>query len=297
VTDIAGCKRVVAWGGKSGDQHSHRWIFDGLTNAARKMGMHAAWFNDTAEEAELVKPGDLVFTINIWAEHLPLVQGAKYVAHNLDGTHPLFWDVRERDWIRWQVYTDSAKGEQLGSCRYWIAENRTLIQPWGADLFAEEFYEPVFNPHSREAVFVGAVWNTDGQGNSGTIVELKTELAKNKLRFVHRTQISQDEMLASIRAARIAPAFAGPWQVENNYLPCRVFKNSSYGQLVVTNVPRFRDLYGAASLEGGSIPTLVSEAMSLKRSEWLEMVVEQQRVTARFTYRESLQTIDRVFES
>jgi hypothetical protein len=37
--------------------------------------------------------------------------------------------------------------------------------------------------------------------------------------------------VAAIRRSRIAPAIAGRWQVEHNYLPCRMFKNISYGQL------------------------------------------------------------------
>lgn len=262
------------------------------------MGLESHWLPGTANDTSRIRGGDLVIAADVWSEHLgPAVPGARYVLHNFNAEHPVFHGLDDLDLVRLQVYTSSARGERLGPLRYWTAENRVLTQPWGSDLFAEEFYDPVFNAHSRDAAFVGAIWNTDNQGNTGTVRELEDALAANGLRFQHKTQVSEDEMIATIRGARIAPAFAGPWQVEHNYLPCRVFKNVAYGQVAVTNVPRFYDLFADCSLQGESIQELIREALTLKRGEWAEMVLAQQRVVARFTYRESLQTIERAFES
>jgi hypothetical protein len=263
------------------------------------MGLQGVCVPGTDEDRLALRPGDMVFGIDIWDERLaPAIRGVKYVLHNFPGDHPIFDSPMQDDqFLRLQVYTSTASGEKLGSCRYWLAENRTLTQPWGTDLFAEEFYEPVFNASSREAVFVGAVWNTDGQGNAAEITELKEVLHANGLRFVHRTQISEEEMIALIRAARLAPAFAGFWQEANNYLPCRVFKNVSYGQLALTNVPRFFDLFDGCSLLAESVPDLIGEALTLKRDPYMSMVLDQQRVVSKFTYRESLLAIEQAFAS
>jgi len=290
---VAGCERIVCWGGGGGDHHSHRWIWHGIYQTARKLGMGAKWIWDDPRGG--VQPGDLVFCIDIWSEHLPLIEGARYVCHNIPGDHPLFTEIPERDWIRWQVYTNEAAGEKVGCCRYWLAENRTLSMPWGTDLLAEEFYDPVFNPSSREAMFVGAIWNTDGQGNEGILVELRHALKMNGLKLVHKTQISGEDMINSIRGARIAPAIAGDWQVDHDYLPCRVFKNVSYGQVAITNVQRFFDIFADCSLQADSVEGLIGESLSLRRGEWVEMVMAQQKIVSQFTYRESLATIDKVF--
>lgn len=293
---IAGCKRLVCFGGKS-TQHSHRHIWEAYQRTALKLGLQAAWVDDTKDGHNEIRAGDLVMCIDVWSEHLaPAVHGARYVLHNFGPEHEVLWStLGPKQFLRLQVWTYHAHGERIGSCRYWCEENRTLQQPWGTDLLAEEFYEPAFNSTSRDAVFVGAVWNTDGQGNEPEIDELRAALKSNGLRFVHRTQIGAEEAITLTRAARMAPAIAGAWQVANGYLPCRVFKNVSYGQLAITNVGRFYDLFTDCSLQSETIPELVVEAMSLKRGEWADMVLCQQKVVAQFTYRESLAAIDKVF--
>jgi hypothetical protein len=57
-----------------------------------------------------------------------------------------------------------------------------------------------------------------------------------------------------IRHSYTAPAIQGKWQVENGYIPCRVFKNVSYGRLCSTNNKQVSDLFQ------GMIP--YSETMS-----------------------------------
>jgi hypothetical protein len=297
MTTIAGCRRVVCWGYPPSDKHSHRHIWNSFARAARKMGIEGVCVEGTDDDRLALRAGDMVFAIDIWSERLaPAIRGIKYVLHNFPGDHEIFDSpMRDEDFVRLQVYTSTAAGERLGTCRYWLAENRTLTQPWGTDLFSEEFYEPVFNAASREAVFVGAVWDTAGQGNAAEITELREVLAANGLRFVHRTQITEEEMITLVRGARLAPAIAGSWQAENNYLPCRVFKNVSYGQLAITNVPRFFDLFSECSLNAVTMPELIGEALTLKRDQWVSLVLDQQRVAAKFTYRESLCAIEEAF--
>lgn len=45
-----------------------------------------------------------------------------------------------------------------------------------------------------------------------------------------------------------APAVQGDWQVDKGYIPCRIFKNISYGRFAGTNNPTVSQLFGDYAL-------------------------------------------------
>lgn len=291
-------ERLVVWGGNNGDGHSHRWIHRAFYENALKLGIEAYWAIDDPEDQPLVVPGSTVIAADVWSEHIPAVPGTDYVLHNMDGSHPLFAEVDENRVLRLQVHTDDAFGEQWATFRHYDRSGRILFQPWGTDLSADEFMDPVYNPTSHDVVFVGAIWSDQYEGTELGNVEMISELhricAERKLSFNHLTQVSPNEQLATIRNARLAPAFAGNWQVEHNYLPCRAFKAASYGQVAVTNVPALNDyLLGP----DGSLVDKLDWALGLSENEWTDWVFEQQEWVGFYTYEESLYAIDRALEA
>lgn len=282
-------EKIVLYGGKR-SLDSTRHIYRHYYETLRKFGFPVVWVDDTPQARAEITGKSLVFAMDIWGEHIGhAVPGADYILHNFDGEHPLCQTLRPENLVRLQVYTDSAEGEYWGPVRRWQPEGHVLFQPWGTDLLAEEFLEPVFNPMSREAPFVGAIWDDSGLGNVEAINELRIALRNHQLAFKHFTHISDEENVLAVRAGRIAPALAGGWQVKHNYLPCRVFKNVSYGQLALTNVPKFKELFKGFTLTGSSISELVEEALGLRRADYIEMTHQQQLVVANYSYREALE--------
>ena len=141
---------------------------------------------------------------------------------------------------------------------------------------------------------MGAIWNNAlGQGNAAEIEELRGALQKRSLRFVHLKLVPDWVNLTAIRHSRVAPAIAGRWQVENNYLPCRMFKNISYGQLGISNVPKFAELYQNCHVPGKTIGELIDNAMSLSERDRLDLTAAQQQVTRRHTYVQKIRNIFR----
>ena len=53
--------------------------------------------------------------------------------------------------------------------------------------------------------------------------------------FERVADIDMKQNIGLIQRSYLAPAIQGPWQVKVGYIPCRIFKNISYGQLGVTN--------------------------------------------------------------
>ena len=51
----------------------------------------------------------------------------------------------------------------------------------------------------------------------------------------NHTNVSSEKNMELIQESILAPAIQESWQVENGYIPCRVFKNISYGKMGLTN--------------------------------------------------------------
>lgn len=289
-------KSLIVWGGFSQGLESHRHIHGAFHENALKLGIDSRWVSD--HEGHDVPAGSTVISADIYGHHLPYFPDVRYVLHNFDASHPVIQQARPGQILRLQVWTTDATGEEWGTFRQFDRAGGILFQPWGTDLLAEEFMEPVFNPESRDVTFVGAIWGdrTAGVelGNESVMHELRAACIARQLKFRHLTQVDDDFMRQALRAARVTPALAGLWQVEHGYIPCRVFKLPSYGTLAFTNVLQASALLGMG--KPGTVEELLDRVLGLREATYLELVRWQQEVVARYTYRESLAAIDRAFE-
>jgi len=290
-------QRVVLWGFARG-LDSMRHIYRSFQQALGRAGIATLWLDDRPEYRAELGPGDLVFAVDVGSRYLgSAVPGADYVLHNIVPGDPVWDGLDEWRALRLQVYTSDAEqwGEAWGPVRRYDRAGRILFQPWGTNLPPDGFLPPVFNADARTAPFVGAVWS-GGQGNAETIDQLRSVLAARGLELLYLTHVSDEENAAAVRAGRIAPAFAGAWQAEHDYLPCRVFKNVSYGALALTNVPKFRQLFDGRHVFGRTLEEVVDRTLALPEREYLELVRAQQEVVVGYTYEAALAAIGRALE-
>lgn len=291
-------KRFVLWGLDSGHD-SFRHIHRHYHHALKKLGKETVWLADHVKSASALEAGDLVFAVDIASEHLGRpVEEVDYILHNFDISADIWDGLPEESALRLQVYTNACEryGVEWAPGRRYDRAGRILFQPWGTDLLADEFHPPVFKPHSTEIPFVGSIWDGDGQGNIHAITELKQISNAHRLVFRHYQHISDFKNAFVVRNARLAPAFTGAWQIEQDYLPCRVFKNVSYGALALTQVPKFRELFGGAFTSWGSVGQIITDALGLDEQTYLDLVAAQQEIVKQYTYKESLESIERALE-
>jgi hypothetical protein len=298
-------RKVVIWGLRR-QWHSHRFIHQGFFETFKYLGIPVAW-TDFTSDPDIVEPGDFVITSNVWGrgtrgESLaPLKDGAYYCFHGFAHSGYDGNDRRPRHEIdrkyslNLEVFLDraTAASDQWDLVTYFDKSSKTLHQPWGTNLPEERFRAPAIS-RSPLVFWVGAIWNNAlNQGNRAEIEELRSVLRRRSLRFVHLKFVPDCVSIAAIRASRVAPAIAGRWQVENNYLPCRMFKNISYGQLGLSNVPMFSKLYRDCTIPGRSISELIDNALSLSRRDVVELVEAQQKITRQHTYVQKIRNIFR----
>ncbi len=295
--------KIVIWGLRN-KYHTHRHIHKAFYENAQKLGFNVVWVEDEKVNSQVIEAGDLIISAEVVGKmvpekfkleeyNLPVRDDIFYCLHNFK---TIFKDkLKPENYINLAVYYNMVLEikniEKWGSATYFDTKTRTLYQPWGTDLLPEEFKQPVFNKNSL-VFWIGSIWNNAlNQGNMMEIEELKKVLKENKLKFFNLRFIPDWLNIFLVRTSRLAPAIAGKYQVDVNYLPCRMFKNISYGQLGITNVQKFKDILGDSFVEGDSIKELIKNALSLSKEEYLNKVRAQQKIIKNYTYKNSLENI------
>ena len=301
-------KRIVIWGLRK-RYHTHRHIHQAFYENTKKLGYETSWLEDEKKNQKYIRSGDLIISAEVQGKMVP--EKFKFEEYNLPVREDVFYclhnfkevfknKLNPKNYINLQVYNNKVleiEGvEKLGPVTFFDTKTKTLYQPWGTDLLPEEFKEPVYNKNHL-VFWIGSIWNDkNNHGNIQEIKELKDVLSKNKLHFINIRFIPDWLNIFLIRISRIAPAIAGRHQVDVNYLPCRMFKNISYGQLGITNIRKFKDILGDSFIKGDTIRELVGNVLSLSKEEYVSKVKAQQEIVKNYTYKNSLENIINSFD-
>ena len=178
--------------------------------------------------------------------NIPLRNDCKYLLHNCDISK---YEDTNIDYKTLQVYSHDVLErdvEKIAECEYYQPSTNTLYQPWATDLLPHEFenYSPIntFNNMEPTINWVGSVM--EGlHGNMSVLTEYANTAAINGITFKVCRNADPDEAIRLVRESIMAPALQGVWQVENGYIPCRIFKNISYGHMGATNSETVFNLY------------------------------------------------------
>lgn len=68
-------------------------------------------------------------------------------------------------------------------------------------------------------------------------------------------------MIKFIQDAYIAPALQFKWQVDKEYIPCRIFKNISYGKMGITNNSAVNNIFGNKLIYDKDLEKLADKCM------------------------------------
>lgn len=292
--------KIVIWGLRK-KFHTHRYIFQGYYRTLKKLGVPVVWVEDEAKNFGVVEKNDLVLSAEVEGKmvpektkredfHLPIKDDVYYCLHNYKQIFTK--NIASEKLLNLQVYVKSAENfSKVKEGIHFDEKSRTLYQPWGTNLLPSEFKEPVFS-RSKFVFWIGSVWNNaQNQGNINEIKELIGILKKRDLHFSKVRFVPNMLNVFLVRHSRIAPAIAGHSQVEMDYLPCRMFKNISYGQLGFTNVGKFKDIFKENLIFNRSIETMVDQVLGLRKEEYLNMVKAQQEICKNYTYVQHLENI------
>jgi hypothetical protein len=232
-------KKFVAWGHKYPHriQDTFAYIYASYSKAFQSLGYEVFHLDSNDDISGINFDNAIFFTHGPVERGIPLIKTAKYILHHCDE------DKYENfNYIKVQIPTNGKEkslgfsGNKLDDLTYYDETTKNLFQPWATDLLPSEIGDNFQFRDKKTCAYVG----TRGGGYHGNLHELNALAASCKengyiFQYHRPCSISFEENRQIINESEIAPTILGRWQNINDYVPCRFFKNISYGKVGITN--------------------------------------------------------------
>ncbi|MDE3055873.1 MAG: hypothetical protein KGI80_04180 [Verrucomicrobiota bacterium] len=272
--------KVVIWGHKL-HSHTHSYIHQGFYRGFSELGYKTYWLDNSDDISSLDLSNALFITEGQVCAKMPLRADGLYVLHNVAMTP----EHRKLRAIVLQVYLDEvekyASCKKVAECIYEDVTGKALFIPWATDLLPREIEaieKKLPSIRKQEEIWWVGTLNDGRFGNLSEIEPFQRAAEERDIPFfvsdvwVH--PISDEEHRELIAQSYLAPAIVGEWQKRVGYIPCRIFKNISYGQLGVTNSYHVWKLFGGRVIYHPDTYQLFLEAQKALATHTIEKQIE-----------------------
>lgn len=257
--------KVIIWGYPL-HSHTHSYIHNGYYKAFKKLGYEVHWV-DQSNYRNIDFNNALILSEHFATNNLPLVNTSTYFIHyigNKNNHHTKYLgkvgrliDVRYNadNWHdkNYDYDLDRDEVEKISSGTYYEPGDKYEIAytTWATDLLPDEInLDDRFIDRENKVYYLGTI----GGGRGGLfdcqkapdyydtvphIIPFYKACVDNNIEFISNcpwlNPLSDEEMKIRIQKSYIAPDFRHNAMLDWGYIPCRVMKNISYGQLGITN--------------------------------------------------------------
>ena len=245
-------KKVIFWGHKPNSARNrlgrkytdtYSYIHQGFARAFEYLGYKVFWFDSRDDLDGIDFAGSLFFTEGQVDDGIPLCRDAKYVLHHCTTHKYLECGARIINLCNYVKFCDAGDSpnypgnvvERINRWTFIDLKNRAIYQPWATDLLPDEIDQIGIAKFNPDETFVSHVGSTNHDGLTPIFKELKAICRKNEKKLLTFSGLSQSEMIEKIRSSYISVDLRGDWHRECGYVPCRMFKNLSYGKITGTN--------------------------------------------------------------
>lgn len=296
--------KIIVWGFKPNEQGIYKntigYVWNGFYRGFKSLGFETYWFSDEDHDPNL-DYSNCIFIAEAWdSNKIPLNSSSIYYVHcaydpaKYVGKVKKFIDMRyNQKFMRNPNYIFDRNKEddvKLGPCCYYQEATNKKIHlkngyvdynvedfdkvyiNWATDLLPEEMNEDdIYLERENVIVFLGTIYS-DQYSNIPELQEFSKVCQKNNVDFLVNPysygsdQISIDDYIANYKRSLFGLDLRGKDNRETGYIPCRVFKNASYGLLSTTNSEEvFKEMEGYC-VYNPSVTQLFYDAME-KRTD------------------------------
>lgn len=240
--------KVIIWGHKPLHSHTHSYIHAAFYRTFQSLGYETHWLDKNDDTRDIDFSNALFITEGQVDRYIPIRLDCFYIIHNCDG-FKYQRAINKNRCITLQVYTHDVlprKVVKLDDGIYYSVEDKTIYMPWATDLLPHEIdaIKKQIPVRTKRNTFCWIGTYCDGEfGNAEQIASFRRACLDNGVEFQHTRNCSIEENIKLIQESYMAPALQGPWQCRQGYIPCRIFKNISYGQFGITNSKTVYDLF------------------------------------------------------
>jgi hypothetical protein len=277
--------RIVLWGHKL-HESTHSYVQNGYYRAFKKLGWETYWV-DTRDNLDSIDFADsLIFVEHSVRKGIPIRKDCKYVTHHFPENELLESEVPFENIIKLGNYlAEKECNEKVAELTYWDNSTRSIWQPWGTDLLPNEIDTGdyvSFNPNAKKLNYIAMLYE-QGHWWAKEFANIIGE--KHGVEFVVYTQSATDEENRNfIRESFLCPDFRSDWHLQCGYIPCRMWKNISYGRITGTNSPLVKRALGDYVVFGGTPQTLYQNLLEAEMNKTVNMKEAMTYVKEKHTY-------------
>lgn len=232
-------KKVFIYGHKN--NHTHSYIHSSYYKAFKSLGYESYWI-DHNEISNYDFSNSLFLTEGQVDINIPLRSDCYYVLHHCNLEKYIQNNCKYIQLGNYLKFCDEGKNHyypndsltKIKDQTFFDYKNILLYQMWATDLLPKEIDEndiKLYDSSLSDVNYIGSIWYE----NQHLINPFVNSCRANNKNFVSRVNVSDDKHKTLIRNSYICPDIRGDWHVECGYIPCRNFKNVSYGKMTGTN--------------------------------------------------------------
>lgn len=236
-------RRVIIWGSKNFSNTFYH-IDMGYFRAFQALGFETYYFDNRRanDYGGFDFEHSLFLTEGNNESNIPLVKSAQYIFHYVNTKK---YDERGLRYINFANYMKQCDAgdsphypgghvTKIGETTFWDEEHKTLYQPWATDLLPHEIDTDTivdYDDRRKNIYYIGAVY----PHNRDQMMAFAQAAQRHGKKFVPGKLISDARAFHLVRDSYVSIDLRGPWHVECGYIPCRVYKNISYGKFTGVN--------------------------------------------------------------
>jgi hypothetical protein len=266
-------KRVVIWKHlfKLNNSGTHSFIHQAYYKAFKYLGFETYWI-DNIEQLDIDDLEGTLFFVEGKSDEIQLRDDCYYILHHVDNKefvnkgckfinlcNFLSSPLSNKESYNYPLDNSQQHGkkplypvDKVKDYVYYDIPNKAIYQPWATDLLPQEFAEdPIeFNNEINELNFVGSIWSENINQTLPMIQSLKDNNIKlniygwlqfNEIGNLSNVQhkvgcgTTENDARKLVESSLFYPDIRGEHHINLGYIPCRLFKNISYGCIPITN--------------------------------------------------------------
>lgn len=304
-------KKVIIWGFPL-YSHTHSFVHYGWYKAFKHLGFDTYWFHNKKYPEDFDFSECLFISEGYVDEKIPILPSSIYyihicinpekylnkgarlidLRHNLRFLHDYSYDYEMNKNILCKLsdcvfYENNASDLALREkYRKNIFGYEAIYMTWATDLLPEEInYDNINIPKENKVYNIGSIWHA----NFSEIADFEDECKKNGIEFIKRNPWQEtttiEENIELVQKSYIAPDIRGSGPISDEcilersnhlstgYIPCRIFKNISYGQLGASNSWAVDSLFSGLVVYNSNVRQLFYEAQ--KERDNIDLIKSQ----------------------
>ncbi len=248
--------KAVVWGFKLKNNlipHTHSSIHKSFVKAFKHLGYETLWLDDNDDVSNINFDNCIFLTEGQCDAKIPINNSAYYILHNCSNNASRYVGLPSDHKLNLQFFHKAALERNLTKVNDYTYIGGDVIHiAWATDLLPHEIDENNANneKNNKQCVWVGSYDRGDRSAfqNNTELDPYFDECRKNNIKV--RTSspwggpISDEENRNLVHSSYLSPAIQGPWQIDDLYIPCRIFKHISYGHIGITNNAYVHKIFG-----------------------------------------------------